>query len=438
MIKSKKNLCLISLGCAKNTVDSEKILNRLFNDEFDFVTDPIYADAVIINTCGFIKPAMEETEKTIREMLKIKRRKKHFIVIGTGCAITRYEKELKKKFPETDAFFPLKSEEELEKFVLSKFGILKHERKEGPAERKIGIVLPHFAYLKIAEGCNRLCSFCSIPLIRGKYKSVSMEVLVKEAEYLAKRGVKELILIAQDTTIYGKDLYGKPMLLELLKQLEMIHGIEWIRLLYAYPEFIDPSFLDHMASSKKLLKYLDLPIQHSHPEILKKMGRAHTFEVFDGIFRYLREKHPDFCLRTTVITGFPGETEEHFQHLLQYIKEIQFDRLGVFTYYDEVGTRAASIDNKLPQKEIEKRRHFLMLEQQKILFNKNKQLNGKIFYAIIEGQTDRGSFIGRSFRDAPDIDTFIEIHSKRQLLSGNIVQVRITGSRDYDLVAECD
>jgi ribosomal protein S12 methylthiotransferase len=428
---NRKQLCLISLGCPKNTVDSEKILNRLFNDNFDFVTDPGKADAVIVNTCGFIKPAMDETEKTFHEMLKIKKKKKHFMVIGMGCAITRYEKELKEKFPGIDGLFPLGRETEIEKLIY-----LNHEPSTHFNDRKISIVLPHYAYLKIAEGCSRFCTFCTIPAIRGEYKSRTMEELVKEAGFLAKRGVRELILIAQDTTVYGKDIYGRLKLIDLLKQLEDIQGIEWIRVLYAYPEHINKELLDHMISSGKILHYLDLPIQHAHPDILKKMGRAGTFDVFDETFRYLRKACPDFCLRTTVITGFPGETEEHFQYLTSYIKEMQFDKLGVFTYYNEKGTKAYSFENKLPQKEIEKRRNYLMLEQQKIVFEKNKQLKGKIFYAIIEGQTDEGGFVGRSYRDAPDIDTFIEIESGHQLLSGDIVKVKITGFSDYDLIGE--
>ena len=434
-VKRKPALYLISLGCAKNTVDSEKVLNRLFSRDFDFTTEALKADAAIINTCGFIAPALTETEDTMKEMMRIKRKKKNFKVFAMGCAVTRKGEEWKKMYKDMDGFFGLGQEEQMYDVLSSLFReSLEPEKASAESfERKIGITLPHYAYLKIAEGCSRFCTYCAIPSIRGPYHSVSKEDLIREARGLEKRGVKELLLIAQDTTVYGKDLYGAPALKDLLDELEKLEGLRWIRLLYAYPEVFDAALMDKLLSSSKILKYLDLPIQHSHPEVLKRMGRAKTFEVFDEIFTYLRKKNPDYCLRTTVITGFPGETEEQFSHLLQYIRKMRFDRLGVFQYYSEQGTPAAELENPVPAKIKKRRYETLMLTQQNIVFEKNRSWVGRDMDVIVESQTAPGQYVGRSFRDAPDIDTFVEFESKKVLNSGDIVSVRITGTQDYDL-----
>lgn len=433
--RRKPSLYLISLGCAKNTVDSEKILNRLFNRDFDFTTEVSKADAALINTCGFIAPAIEETENTMKEMMRIKRKKKHFRVFAMGCAVSRKGEEWKKIYKDMDGFFSLGEEEQMYSALCSLFkDSLEQAKPEGEVfERKISITLPHYAYLKIAEGCSRFCTYCSIPSIRGPYHSIPKEALIKEARGLEKRGVRELLLIAQDTTVYGKDIYGAPAIKDLLGELEPLEGIRWIRLLYAYPEQFDAELMDKLLTSSKILKYLDLPIQHSHPEVLKRMGRAKTFEVFDEIFAYLRKKNPDFCLRTTVITGFPGETEEQFSHLLQYIRKMRFDRLGVFQFYSEKGTPAAELDNPVPAKVKRKRYETLMLTQQNIVFEKNKSWVGRNMDILVESQTALHQYIGRSFRDAPDIDTFVEFESKKALNSGDIVSVRITETKDYDL-----
>ena len=434
-VKRKPALYLISLGCAKNTVDSEKVLNRLFNRDFDFTTEVLKADAALINTCGFIAPALEETEDTLKEMMRIKRKKKHFKVFAMGCAVSRKGEEWKKIYKDMDGFFSLGEEEQMYSALCSLFkDSLEPANVEGEVfERKIGITLPHYAYLKIAEGCSRSCTFCSIPSIRGAYHSIPKEDLIKEAKGLEKRGVKELMLIAQDTTVYGKDIYGTPSLKGLLSELEALEGIRWIRLLYAYPEQFDSALLDKILSSSKILKYLDLPIQHSHPEVLKRMGRAKTFGVFDEVFSYLRKKNPDFCLRTTVITGFPGETEEQYNHLVQYIRKNRFDRLGVFQFYSEKGTAAAELEGGVPAKVRRRRYETLMLTQQNIVFEKNRSWVGRNLEVIVESQTALYQYIGRSFRDAPDIDTFVEFESKKSLNSGDIVSVHITETKDYDL-----
>lgn len=447
-------LSLISLGCPKNTVDSEKIINKLSSIGAKFTFEPKDADSVLINTCGFIKSSINETESVIEEMLSIKKLKKKFLIVLFGCAVSRLEKDLKQKYPEIDAFFGLGYEKEILEYLENIFKSKKSKSEQNITliysenfkenlfsrktnvesfDRKISITLPHYAYLKISEGCDRKCAFCTIPFIRGKYVSRKIESIIEEAEFLAERGVKELIIIAQDTTNYGKDLYKKPMLLNLLQKLEKINEIKWIRILYAYPDNIDLPLMDFILQTPKILNYIDLPIQHSHPHILEKMGRKNTFNKYDDIFNYLRANNNDFCLRTTVITGFPGEKNEHFHHLVNYIKEKKFDRLGVFTYQNEKGTKAYHYDSQINNKVKQKRYEELMLLQQSIHFEKNNSLKDKNFDVIVDRQNGKGQYVGRSYRDAPDIDTNIHILATNVLNAGEIVKVKIVSSLNYDL-----
>jgi len=428
-------LSFISLGCPKNSVDSEKIINNFNDPFFSFEPDPEKANAVLINTCGFIKPAMEETKDTIQEMLSLKNNNQKLKIIAFGCAISRDFEYWKNMFPEIDAFFKLKEEQKLINFIKTIFKY-PQDKKRGSIlkeTRDISATLPHYAYIKIAEGCSRYCSFCTIPSIRGKYISTPKEIIIKEAELLTKRGVKELILIAQDTTMYGMDIYKRPSLLTLLKSLVTIKDLKWIRILYAYPEHIDDKLLNFIVNSEKIINYLDLPIQHCHPEILKNMNREGTFAVFDNLFKKLRALKPEFCIRTSVITGFPGETEEHHQYLLNYLNLIKFDRLGVFKYDQEKGTSAYSAKLQVSNHIKEKRYEELMFKQQKIHFQTNKYLKGKSIHTIIDSSIGKNIYLGRTYRDAPEIDSLIKIKSKNKLQPGNIVSVQVTDSIDYDL-----
>jgi len=428
-------LSFISLGCPKNNVDSEKIINNFNDPFFSFEPDPSRADAVLINTCGFIKPAMDETFDTIQEMLSVKISNTKLKVIAFGCAISRDFEYWQRTFPEIDAFFRLNEEQKLINFVHAIFKYPQAKKKIDVLKnvRNISATLPHYAYLKIAEGCSRFCSFCTIPSIRGRYISIPREKIIKEADLLVKRGVKELILIAQDTTMYGMDLYKKPSLLALLKDLVTIKGLEWIRILYAYPEHIDDKLLHFIVDSKKITNYLDLPIQHSHPEMLKKMKREGTSVVFDKIFKKLREFQPDFGIRTSVITGFPGETEEHHQHLLNYLSTIKFNRLGVFQYYQEKGTSACELKGQVPDNIKENRYKELMFKQQEIHFQANKHLKGKSINTIIDSHIGKNIYLGRTYLDVPEIDALIQVKSRTQLKLGSIVQVKVNGFIDYDL-----
>jgi ribosomal protein S12 methylthiotransferase len=438
-IQHKPRIALVSLGCSKNTVDSEKLLGHFYDADFDLVREPIEADAVIVNTCGFIQPAIDETRDTLSSMIRLKKKQKDIKVFAMGCYVSRGTEDWKKSFPDLDGLFPLSQSDKIVSHLQDIFDYKAPKRFESfnhAFRRPVATTLSHYSYLKIAEGCKRTCTYCTIPSIRGDNVSKSIEDLLKEAEYLAKRGVKELILIAQDTTAYGIDLYGKPSLLELLKRLTLVSGIEWFRLFYAYPDHIDSELTSFLLESPKMLPYLDLPIQHSHPEVLRRMCRVNSFSNYDALFKKLRAQNPDYCLRTTLITGFPGESEEEFQHSFQYLKSIRFDRLGVFKYVREKGTPADLLQNHLTEEEKEKRFEKLMLQQQEIHFQKNQSWIGRTIPVIIDRMSYEGSYVGRSYRDAPDIDSVILIQSKKKLHPGSILSVEVTGMKNYDLEAQ--
>ncbi|MBN2144958.1 MAG: 30S ribosomal protein S12 methylthiotransferase RimO [Candidatus Aureabacteria bacterium] len=436
MKNNPPKIAMISLGCPKNNVDSEFLLGKLYQRGFDMVQHPLEADAVIINTCGFIEPAVKETRDNIKETLALKKTKPDLRIIVMGCYVSKGTEKWEKTYPELDGIFPLGSHDRIVKRLQECFSFnqgMAPTLSCGEHARPVATTLSHFAYLKIAEGCNRHCTFCTIPSIRGRTISKSIEDLTAESSYLAQRGVKELILIAQDTTSYGIDRYRKPALLDLLKKLVRISGIQWIRLLYAYPEHIENELLNFILDEPKMVHYLDMPIQHSHEKILKQMGRSGTASCYKSVFTALRSADKNFCLRTTVMTGFPGETRKEFDHLLNFIKKIKFDRLGAFKYVREKGTSSYLLSGQLDKKEMEKRREILMLEQQKIHFVKNASWVGKKIKTLVDVVKKEGFYQGRTFRDAPDIDAMIDIKSLKKLYPGWIGEVEITSSQEYDL-----
>lgn len=429
-------VALVSLGCSKNTVDSEQLMGELYRAQFDLVGEPEEADAVIVNTCGFIEPAAEESRSTILEMIKVKDDSVLKKVYAMGCFVSKNTEDWSQGYGGLDGVFSLKESNQIVETLQKDFEFYKKLDLEDYYVRPVATTLPHYSYLKIAEGCNRTCTYCTIPSIRGGNVSKKIEDLIFEAKALAKRGAKEIILIAQDTTAYGIDLYGEPRLLSLLKELIKIKEISWFRLFYAYPDYIDDELAEFLANEPKMIPYLDLPIQHSHSGVLKRMGRKNTFDRFDALFKKLRVHNEDFCLRTTVITGFPGETFEEHEHLKKYIQEISFDRLGVFKYIREKTTPAHQLGGHHMEDEKSRRYDELMLIQQQNHFRKNKSLVGKKLATIIDGGTkDPNIYIGRTFRDAPDIDANVFVQSKKKLYSGLILDVEITDVADYDLVA---
>lgn len=426
------NIFLVSLGCDKNRVDSEEMLGLLKASGFSFCNDEYEADIIVVNTCCFIDPAKEESIETILEMAAMKTEGKCKKLIVTGCMAERYKDEVMKEIPEVDAIVGVN---ELEKIItacdpgMSDNSVIEHDRV---------ITTPgHYEFLKIAEGCNKRCTYCIIPYIRGRYRSYPFEDLIKQAEYLASSGVRELILVAQETTIYGRDLYGHDRLPELLRELCRIDGIRWIRVLYTYPEDITDELLEVMAVEDKILKYIDMPIQHSSDRILRKMGRRTSHDDLIRIIKNVREKIPGVALRTSLITGFPGETEDDHRELMEFVRETGFDRLGVFAYSQEEGTPAASFEDQVPQEIKEKRRDEIMLIQESISEDKLRSCTDKTFEVMIEGYLpDDDVYVGRTYMDAPDVDGLFYVKAYRELMSGDIVDAVCTGSSQYDLFGE--
>ncbi|MBQ7077738.1 MAG: 30S ribosomal protein S12 methylthiotransferase RimO [Lachnospiraceae bacterium] len=411
-------LHLISLGCDKNLVDSERLLSKYIDLGYEITDDEYEADVIIINTCAFIHDAKEESIETILDMARLKEEGNLKKLIVTGCLSERYKDEFSKELPEVDEIIPLKEiSDSLEKRILSTPG--------------------HFAHLKIAEGCNKNCTYCVIPKIRGPYRSFPMESILNEAKALATRGVKELILVAQETTLYGIDLYKKKSLHILLQELSKIDGIEWIRIMYCYPEEIYDELINEIKSNPKVCHYLDMPIQHISDNILKKMGRRTTKKELIERISNLKKEIPDITLRTSLICGFPGETEEDHKELLSFIEDIKFDRLGAFTYSAEEDTVAYDMDDQVDEKIKKRYKREIMSLQKKIITAKNKALKGETIKCFIEGNlADTDTYVGRTYKDAPDIDGLIFINSKRTLVTGDFVSVRVTGAKDYDLLGE--
>ena len=436
----------ISLGCDKNLVDSEQMLGILTRNGHEIVDDETLAEAVIVNTCCFIGDAKEESVENILQMAELKKTGNVKILIVTGCMAQRYRQEILDEIPEVDAVLGTSSYGDILEAVDSvmlgkrfqKFRDINYLTED--QGKRVLTTGGHYGYLKIAEGCDKHCTYCIIPKLRGSYRSVPMERLLWQARDLAEQGVRELILVAQETTVYGKDLYGKKMLPELLGQLCRISGIRWIRILYCYPEEIDDELIRVMKEEPKICHYLDLPIQHCSDRILKRMGRRTGKQQLYDIVSRLREEIPDIVLRTTLITGFPGETEEEHQELLEFVDELEFDRLGVFPYSPEEGTPAAEMPDQIPEDIKEKRRDEIMSLQQEISAQKGEDRIGQELLVMIEGAlSGESAYIGRTYADAPKVDGYIFVQTGELLMTGDFAKVRVTGAMEYDLIGElCD
>lgn len=436
-------ILFISLGCDKNLVDTEVMLGLLASRGYEMTDDETQADIIVINTCCFIHDAKEESIQNILEMAEYKKEGKAKALIVTGCLAERYRQEILDEIPEVDEVLGTTAYDKIldavDKALEGTHSVILSELDALPLPDTKRLVTTggHFAYLKIAEGCDKHCTYCIIPKIRGNFRSVPMERLVKEAEYLAEQGVKELILVAQETTLYGKDLYGEKSLHKLVRELCKVSGIQWIRILYCYPEEITDELIQVMKEEKKVCHYLDLPIQHTSDSILKRMGRRTTKQELKDIIGKLRREIPDICLRTTLITGFPGETEEQHEELAEFVDEMEFDRLGVFTYSPEEGTPAASMPDQIDEEIKEERQAELMELQQEIAFDNAEGMVGREVLVMIEGKVaDENAYVGRTYRDAPNVDGLIFINTDEELLSGDFARVKVTGALDYDLIGE--
>ncbi len=435
------NVLFISLGCDKNLVDSEKMLADLAGRGYTITDDETAADVIIINTCCFINDARDESISSILEMAALRREGRCRALIVTGCLAQRYQQEILDEIPEVDAVLGASSPDRIVQAV---------EEALGPSQVKIvdDINRPawtspdrmvttggHYAYLKIAEGCGKRCTYCIIPYLRGSYRSVPMEALLKEAQSLADKGVKELILVAQETTLYGTDLYGEKRLHVLVRELAKIPGLYWIRLLYCYPEEIYEELIDTIASEPKCCHYLDIPIQHCNDEILRRMGRRTSKEDIIRLIGTLRERIPDIAIRTSLITGFPGETREQHEELMEFINEMEFDRLGVFPYSREDGTKAALMDGQIDEAEKESRRDELMQLQQEISLDLNSEKVGRELTVMVEGKAvDEDVYVCRTSADAPDVDSYLFLNTGMQLMSGDFIKARVTEAGEYDLI----
>lgn len=434
-------ILFISLGCDKNLADSEEMLGLLTAGGHEITDDETQADAIVINTCCFIKDAKEESVETILEMAEYKKTGSCHALIVTGCMAQRYQKEIIEEVPEVDAVLGTTSYGDIVKALeeavagnhFEEFRDIDYLPDTG--SKRVLTTGGHFGYLKIAEGCDKHCTYCIIPKLRGKFRSVPMERLIAQAEDMAEQGVKELILVAQETTVYGKDLYGKKSLHILLKKLCEIRDIRWIRILYCYPEEIYDELIETIRDEKKICHYLDIPIQHASDRILKRMGRRTSKQELIDIVGKLRKEIPDIVLRTTLITGFPGETEEDHEELKEFVDEMEFDRLGVFTYSPEENTPAAEMADQVPEEVKEERRDELMELQQEISYDRGQDRIGQELLVMIEGKVaDESAYIGRTYGDAPKVDGYIFVQTGELLMTGDFAKVRVTGALEYDLI----
>ena len=427
-MKRKEKVSVITLGCSKNTVDSERLMRQIQFNDIPIIDDPNKADTVIINTCGFIEAAKEESINTILQAVVLKNSGKLKKLIVAGCLSERYMNDLKNEIPEVDVYFGTEKYEEIIKELGGKF------KYELLGERLLSTP-SHTAYLKISEGCDHPCSFCAIPLMRGKHHSKPLESLLEEAEFLASNGTKELILIAQDTTDYGKDIYGKKNLSELLTKLSEIKKIEWIRLMYAYPSHFPDDVIEVIANNPKVLKYVDIPLQHISDDVLKSMRRGVTSKQTYNLLYKLRNTIPDITLRTTFIVGYPNETEKDFEQLVDFVKEIKFDRVGTFTFSVEENTSSFILGDPISKEEKERRKETLMEVQSQISLEKNQSFVGKTLKVLLESKESE-YYVGRSYRDAPEVDGEVLFKSDKNLRPGNFYDVKITDYDEYDLFGE--
>ena len=440
-----RKVLFISLGCDKNLADSEEMLGMLVENGYTLTNDETEAEIIVVNTCAFIHDAKEESINSILEMARYKTEGVLKVLLVTGCLAQRSKEEIIKEIPEVDAVLGTTSFGDIIKALDKVFeGERYLEFKDINAlteisKKRVLTTGGYYGYLKIAEGCDKRCTYCIIPKLRGNYRSIPMEQLISQAEYLAGQGVRELILVAQETTVYGKDIYGKKCLHKLLKELCKIPGIQWIRILYCYPEEIYPELIQTMKEEKKICHYLDLPIQHCSDKILKKMGRRTTKQELIDIVALLRKEIPDIILRTTLITGFPGETEEDHEELMEFIDTMEFDRLGVFTYSAEEDTPAANMPNQIAEEVKQDRQAELMELQQEISIDKGNDKIGTCVEVMIEGKVaDENAYVGRTYGDAPNVDGYIFINTDTELMSGDFARVHVTGALEYDLIGELE
>lgn len=440
-----KKVLFISLGCDKNLTDSEEMLGMLVENGYEITNDETEAEVIVINTCAFIHDAKEESVNTILEMARYKEEGTCKALLVTGCLAQRYKEEIVREIPEVDAVLGTASYDEIIRALNQVFSgesflefkdinfLPKHSRK------RVITTGGYFEYLKIAEGCDKHCTYCIIPKLRGNFRSIPMEQLLSQAEYLAEQGVRELILVAQETTVYGKDLYGEKSLHILLKKLCQIPGIQWIRVLYCYPEEIYPELIQTMKEEPKICHYLDLPIQHCSDRILKRMGRRTTKQELVDIVETLRREIPDIILRTTLITGFPGETQEDHEELMEFIDTMEFDRLGVFTYSPEEDTPAAIMPDQIDEEVKLDRQAELMELQQEISLDKGNDKIGSVVEVMIEGKVaDENAYVARTYGDAPNVDGYIFVNTGMELMSGDFARVHVTGALEYDLIGELE
>lgn len=441
-------ILFISLGCDKNLADTEMMLGTLVQRGFSITDDEAQAQAVVVNTCCFINDAKQESINTLLEMAELRKSGAVKALIAAGCLAQRYREEIQKEIPEVDVIVGTTAidaiADALEEVLAGKPQNYLKDISHMPAvydhsaeHKRIVTTGGHYAYLKIAEGCDKHCSYCIIPKVRGHYRSIPMEELILEAERLVSFGAKEIILVAQETTLYGMDLYGEKRLPELLKRLCAIAGVYWIRLLYCYPEEITDELIETIRAQDKVCSYLDIPIQHASDRILKRMGRRTDRQELTDIITKLREQIPEICLRTTIITGFPGETQEEHESLLEFVDEMAFDRLGVFPYSPEEDTPAALFEDQVDEAVKLERQADIMELQQEIAFEKAQAAVGSTMLVMVEGRlSDEHAYVARSYKDAPNVDGFVFIQTERELMTGDFVRVKITGSYEYDLIGE--
>jgi len=437
------NILFISLGCDKNLVDTETMLGLLASGGHRIVDSEEQADAVVINTCCFIHDAKEESIQNILEIAELRKADKIKALVVTGCLAQRYQQEIIDEIPEVDAILGTTSYDQIitavEEAAAGNGGVNVADIDALPLPDVSRMVTTggHFAYLKIAEGCDKHCTYCIIPKVRGNFRSVPLERLVREAEEMAEQGVKELILVAQETTLYGQDIYGVKSLPRLLRELSRISGIRWVRILYCYPEEITDELIEVIRTEPKVCHYLDLPIQHANDDILRRMGRRTSKRQLTEIVSKLRQEIPDIALRTTLITGFPGETKEQHQELLDFVDEMAFDRLGVFTYSPEEDTPAAEMDGQIDEAEKADRQAEIMALQQEISFDLADDMVGREVLVMIEGKVaDENVYVGRTYKDAPNVDGMIFVNTAAEPISGDFVRVKVTGALEYDLIGE--
>lgn len=436
-------ILFVSLGCDKNLVDTEMMLGKLLEKGYEFTDDESQADIIVVNTCCFIGDAKEESINTLLEMAELRKSGQLKALVAAGCLAQRYKEEIQQEIPEVDVIIGTTA---IDSIVEALDQLFAGEKKNHYADlnakpltgvNRVVTTGGHFAYLKIAEGCDKHCTYCIIPKVRGNFRSVPMENLVEEAKQLADKGVKELILVAQETTLYGKDLYGEKSLPKLLHELAQIPGIFWIRILYCYPEEITDELIAAIKNEPKVVKYLDIPIQHAADGVLKRMGRRTNQAYLREMVEKLRREIPEICLRTTLIAGFPGETQEDYEELYNFVDELEFDRLGVFTYSQEEDTPAAIMPDQIPEEIKEFRQQELMELQQEIAFEKAESMIGSVLTVMIEGKVAEDDvYVARTYRDAPNVDGYLFLNTTANLMTGDLVKVLVTDSNEYDLVGE--